>query len=88
LNVSDFLSKVSLLLRSGGTWVVDGDSYAGGSVATGRAPHAGQVKDKKGYSGPPGWGLGMRVTSSPPKIVCFDLRDASERTDQQKTIWL
>jgi hypothetical protein len=32
-----------------------------GSVATGRASHAGQVKgddpDKKGYPGPPGWGL-------------------------------
>ena len=33
----------------------------GGSVATGRVSHDGQVKgddpDKKGYPGPPGWGL-------------------------------
>jgi hypothetical protein len=38
------------------------ESYAGGSVATGRASHAGQVKgddpDEKRYPGPPGWGLG------------------------------
>jgi hypothetical protein len=40
----------------------DPESYAGGSVATGRASHAGQVKgddpDKKGYPGYPGGGLG------------------------------
>jgi hypothetical protein len=34
----------------------------GSIVATGRASHASQVKgddpDKKGYPGPPGWGLG------------------------------
>jgi hypothetical protein len=39
----------------------DPESYAGGSVATGRASHAGQVTaddpDKKGCPGPPGWGL-------------------------------
>ena len=48
--------------------------------------HAGQVKDEKGYPGPPVWGLAMKVTSSPPKRVCVDLGDVSERTDQQKTI--
>jgi hypothetical protein len=44
-------------------WSNDPESYAGGSVATGRASHAGQVKgddlDEKGYPGPPGWGLGL-----------------------------
>ena len=39
----------------------DPKSYAGGSLATGRVYHARQVKgddpDKKGYPGPPGWGL-------------------------------
>jgi hypothetical protein len=39
-------------------WSHDTKSYAG---ATGRASHARQVKgddpDKKGYPGPPGWGL-------------------------------
>jgi hypothetical protein len=39
----------------------DPDSYADGRIATGRGSHAGQVKgddpDRKGYHGPPGWGL-------------------------------
>ena len=39
--------------------------------ATGRDFHARQVKgddpDKKGYRGPPGWGLGVRLTTSPRK---------------------
>jgi hypothetical protein len=46
----------------------DPESYAGGSVATGRATHAEQVKgyepDEEGYPGPPGWGLGVRLTTS------------------------
>jgi hypothetical protein len=37
------------------------------AYATGRASHARQVKgddpDKKGYPGPPGWGLGVRLTT-------------------------
>jgi hypothetical protein len=41
------------------------------AYATGRASHARQVKDddpdKKGYPGPPGWGLGVRLTTSPIK---------------------
>jgi hypothetical protein len=48
-------------------WSYDPESYAGGSVATGRVSHAGQVKgdepDKKGYPGPPGWGLGVGLTA-------------------------
>jgi hypothetical protein len=44
-------------------WSYDPESYGGGSVAAGRISHAGQVKgdepDKKGYPGPPGWGLGV-----------------------------
>jgi len=39
------------------------------TYATGRVSHARQVKgddpDKKGYPGPPGWGLGVRLTTSP-----------------------
>ena len=39
--------------------------------ATGRATLAGQVEgdgpDKRGYPGPPGWGLGVRLTTSPCK---------------------
>jgi len=41
------------------------------AYVTGRASHARQVKgddpDEKGYPGPPGWGLGMRLTTSPCK---------------------
>jgi len=41
------------------------------AYATGRASHARQVKgddpDEKGYPGPPGWGLDMRLTISPCK---------------------
>jgi len=37
------------------------------AYATGRASHARQVKgddtDKKGYPGPPGWGLGAGLTT-------------------------
>jgi hypothetical protein len=40
----------------------DSESYTGGSVATGRVSHAGQVKDddpdEKGYPGPTDWGFG------------------------------
>jgi len=46
-------------------WSNDPDSYTGGIVAIGKVSHAGQVKgddpDDKGYSGPPGWGLVMKV---------------------------
>jgi hypothetical protein len=49
--------------------VNDRESYAGGSIATDRASHFRQIKnddpDKKGYSGLPGWELGMRLTTTP-----------------------
>ena len=42
-------------------WSDDPETYAGGSVASGRASHARHVQgddaDQKGYPGPPGWGL-------------------------------
>jgi len=51
--------------------VNDPESYAGGSIATGRATHAGQVKgehpDKERYPGPPGWGLGVLLATAPRK---------------------
>jgi hypothetical protein len=52
-------------------WSNDPESYTGGSVATGRASHAGQIEggdlDKMGYPGPPGWGLGVGLTTPPCK---------------------
>ena len=41
------------------------------ALATGRTTLAGQVEgdgpDERGYPGPPGWGLGVRLTTSPHK---------------------
>ena len=41
------------------------------AYAIGRASHTRQVKgndpDKKGYPGPPSWGLGVRLTTLPRK---------------------
>jgi len=51
------------------------ESYAGGSDATGMASYARQIKgddpDEKGYHGPPGWGLGVRVTVSHRKTYIY-----------------
>lgn len=48
-------------------WSNDSESYAGGSVATGRTSQARQVKDddpdKEGYPGLPGWGLDVGLTT-------------------------
>jgi len=62
----------------------DPENYAGGSVCTGRASHARQVKGddpvKKGYPGPPGWGFGMGLTTPPSKkTYCYESR-AKEKT--------
>jgi hypothetical protein len=48
------------------------------AYATGRVSHARQVKgddpDIKGYSGPPGWGLVVRLTTPPIKILLGNLK--------------
>lgn len=49
------------------TWSYDSESYAGGSLATGRVSHAGKVKDdgpnKKRHPGPPDWRLDVGLTT-------------------------
>jgi hypothetical protein len=51
------------------------------AYAAGRAFHARQVKvddpDKKGYPGPPGWWLGVRLTTPPRKKIL--LRNLNRR---------
>jgi hypothetical protein len=50
-------------MMAGLAWSYNLENYAGGSIATGRISDAWKVKgddpDKKGYPGPPGWGLGV-----------------------------
>jgi len=52
-------------------WCNDPESYVGGSVATGTANLAGQVKgehpDKERYTSPPGWGLGRWASTPSPR---------------------
>ena len=56
-----FFIPKDFVVVMGLVWSNDSESYASGSVATGSASHAGQVKDddpdEKKYPGPPGWGL-------------------------------
>jgi hypothetical protein len=49
------------------------------AYATGRTSHArqGDDPDKKGYPGPPGWGLNVRLTTPPHKKIL--LRDLKRR---------
>jgi hypothetical protein len=51
------------------------------AYATGRVSHTRQVKgddpDEKGYPGPPGWGLDVRLTTPPHKKIL--LRDLKRR---------
>ena len=54
------------------------------------ASHARQVKgddpDKKGYPGPPGCGLGVRLTISPRKtLICRETSKIGNRMETTKT---
>jgi len=74
-------------------WSNDPESYAGGSVATGKPSHATQVKDddpyKKGYPIPPGWGFGMRLTTSTHKIyICLEASKTGNRMQTTAQDWV
>jgi hypothetical protein len=55
---------------AGLTWSEDAESYAGGSIATGRGSHAGlsKVMTQTKRDTLPGWGLGVGLTTSPVKL--------------------
>jgi hypothetical protein len=56
------------------------------AYVTGRASHARQIKgedpDKKGYPGPPAWGLGMRLTTSTKKNKKSVTKPLKKKRDQ------
>jgi hypothetical protein len=70
-------------------WSNDPEIYAGGSDAPGMALRAREVKgadpDKKGYPGPPGWWLGVRLTISPHKTyICRETSNIGNETETTK----
>jgi hypothetical protein len=65
------------------------------AYATGRASHARQIKgddpDEKGYPGPPGWELGMELTTPHRKInFCSETQQSAsegwEKIDDERSL--
>ena len=69
----------------------DPKSYAGGSVATGRATLAGQVKgehpDKERYTGPPGWGLSRWTSTSSSDTKKHKLKNL-DKVSEKRAVYL
>jgi hypothetical protein len=82
-NISSYLLLRNVLLSprkypyfnvvAGLVWSMIPRAMLAVACATGRVSYARQVKgdapDKKGYPGPPGWGLGVRLTTPPRKKI-------------------
>jgi hypothetical protein len=72
-------------------WSHDPESYAGGTLATGRTSRARPVKgdnqDKKGFPSPPGRGLGVRLTTPPRKNI-FTNPQKKTTEDAKASPWL
>ena len=70
-------------------WSNDPESYTGGSVYTGRASYARRVKgydtDKKGYPGPPGGELVVRLTS-PPQTLLRNLHNRLKESQNPRRV--
>jgi len=60
------------------------------AYVTGRAFHAKQVKgdhpDKNGYPGPPGWGLGVGLTTPHHKNILFQNPTNQPRKDEKQLL--
>jgi hypothetical protein len=73
-------------------WSHDPEIYAGGSLATGRASSARQVKcdepDKKGYPGPPGWAFGMGLTTPhSKKLIVMKVEQGNKLERFNDDVW-
>lgn len=75
-------------------WSNDPESYAGGSVAIGRASYATQVNgddlNKKGYPGPPSCGLGVRLTILPRQkyLILYFYQSLGMGIMRLRRLWL
>ena len=71
-------------------WSYVSDSYAGDSVATGRACHARQIRGddvgQKGFPVPRFWGLGVGLTSSHKNMHCCEASKIVKRTQHYRAL--
>jgi hypothetical protein len=70
------------------SWIIDLKWTLAVAYATGRASHARQVKgddpDKKGYSGPPGWGFGLGLKPHTVKKLIVTKVEQRKKLDRFK----